>query len=180
MSLDKYLRCELIKTYLMKKKIIQVCENIFQINKSHDLKLINSGYYFLNNHLNALSKHLKIDRIIIEELNINSQYLLSIKLLTCLSIADPINSIRVMNESVEDKINGIIREIVNNSFTEFKSLNELNKQLNNDLILLRDEYKRYLPPEVVSQNESDKIIGIIHKFKSESSKLNSSLINLLL
>lgn len=71
-------------------------------------------------------------------------------------------------------------EIVNNSFTEFKSINELNKQLNNDLILLRDEYKRYLPPEVVSQNESDKIIGIIHKFKSESSKLNSSLINSLL
>lgn len=181
--MDKFIKNELTKTYLKKKKILLVSENLFQINKSYDFKIINSGYYFLNNHLNIISNHININRVRIEELNISSGYLSTVNLLTTLSIKDPINSIRIMNESVEDNLNNIIREIVNNSFHSSNSFVEsTTNKFKADLILLRDEYKKYLPPEVIIQEISNEALhlSIYKRIKKELYNLNPTIISSLL
>jgi len=174
-----FIKNSLIKIYTKKANIVRVSENLSYVLSTTNIQGSFHNTEIFNNLSEKLKTHLSIlEKRISEDNNILNSTMVNTSLLTKTSLISPVNSVRIMNEIVEDDLNNLMRSLLNkelelddststgNSNSNYNSTkNELNQEnhpinrfkfnseFKKELIYLRDDYKSIIPAEVVTFNE---------------------------
>lgn len=170
------LKINILPLYKKKLKTKKLCDTI-----SYLYSIQSKEYTDLFSLSKILSNHLNLLESIYKEENgrmffrYTQPSLINMSTLIAMSSLNPLYTIRLCNEIIEDNINDLIRNLLEQDLNS-KDTIMINKEFKSTLLKLRDEYKTCLPNEIIENDINDYKKSLIYKNQDVYIKTLASLL----